>query len=84
MPVFFAVNAEIKDVFVLTTSFNINILRPVDKGIITAIGKVKFVSRNIFVGTTDLYNEEGKLIAFGTGNFSRSKIPLSPEIGYIL
>jgi len=79
---FFAVNSIVEDVFVLTTSFNINILRPVNKGIITAIGEVKFKSRNLFVANSILYNEGGKEIAFGTGNFTKSKINLTEEIGY--
>ncbi len=81
---FFAVNSIVKDVFVLTTSFNINLIRPVTKGKLTAIGTTKFVSKNLFVGEAELFNEENKLIAFGIGNFSRSKIALSPEIGYTL
>ncbi len=79
---FFAVNSIVEDVFVLTTSFNVNLLRPADKGIITSVGKVKFKSRNIFVAESTLYNEDGKEIAFGTGNFAKSKIELSEKIGY--
>lgn len=79
---FFAVNSIVEDVFVLTTSFNVNILRPVNKGRIIAVGQVKFKSRNLFVANSILYNEEGKEIAFGTGNFTKSKINLSEEIGY--
>ncbi len=44
---FFAVNSIIEDVFVLTTSFNINILKPVSKGKIKAIGEVKFESKRL-------------------------------------
>ncbi|MBQ4820009.1 PaaI family thioesterase [Aquimarina sp. MMG016] len=79
---FFAVNSILEDVFVLTTSFNINIIRPADKGILTSIGKVKFKSRNLFVAESTIYNEDGKEIAFGTGNFAKSKIGLSEKIGY--
>ncbi|MEW7289703.1 PaaI family thioesterase [Aquimarina sp. 2304DJ70-9] len=79
---FFAVNSIVEDVFVLTTSFNINLLRPADKGIITSVGKVKFKSKNIFVAESTLYNEDGKEIGFGTGNFAKSKIELSEKIGY--
>lgn len=79
---FFAVNSIVKDAFVLTTSFNINLVRPANTGKIKAIGKVKFKSRNLFVAESVLYNEEGKEIGFGTGNFAKSKIPLSEEIGY--
>jgi len=79
---FLAVNSIVTDVFLLTTSFNTNIIRPVNIGKITAIGKVRYKSKNIFVSESTLYNEAGKEIAFGTGNFVKSKIALSPDIGY--
>ncbi|HFA49938.1 MAG TPA: PaaI family thioesterase [Bacteroidetes bacterium] len=79
---FFAVNSIVKDVFVLTTSFNIHLVRPANKGLLKSIGKVKFKSRNLFVAESILYNEEGKEIAFGTGDFMKSKILLSEKIGY--
>ena len=79
---FFAVNSIVEDAFVLTTSFNINITRPANKGTLKAVGKVKFKSRNLFVAESVLYNEDGKEIAFGTGNFAKSKIELSEKIGY--
>ncbi|WP_394748510.1 PaaI family thioesterase [Spongiimicrobium salis] len=80
---FFAVNSVVSDFFVLTTSFNINLVRPADHGKLTAMGSLKFKSRNSFVATSILYNEAGKEIAFGTGNFMKSKVALSPEIGYL-
>ncbi len=79
---FFAVNSIVEDVFVLTTSFNINLIRPANSGKITAHGKLKFKSLNTFVAESVLYNDAGKEIGFGTGNFTRSKIELSPSIGY--
>ena len=79
---FFAVQSLVEDVFVLTTSFNINLIRPVNQGLIKAVGKLKYASKEIFVAEAKLYNSEGKEIGFGTGNFTRSKIVLSEEIGY--
>jgi len=79
---FFAINSIVEDAFVLTTSFNINLIRPANKGIIKAIGKLKYKSRDSFVAESTLYNEDGKEIAFGTGNFTKSKILLSEDIGY--
>lgn len=79
---FLAVNSIVTDVFLLTTSFNTNIIRPVSSGKITAKGKVRYKSKNVFVAESTLYNDAGKEIAFGTGNFVKSKILLSPEIGY--
>ena len=79
---FFAVNSIVKDVFVLTTNFNINLIRPANKGVITAVGRVKFKSKNLFIAESILQNEEGKEIAFGTGHFAKSKVALTKEIGY--
>lgn len=79
---FFAVNSVVTDVFVLTTSFNINLTRLANKGKIKAVGNLKFKSRDLFVAESTLYNEDGKEIAFGTGNFAKSKIALTTEIGY--
>ena len=79
---FFAVNSLVEDVFVLTTSFNTNIIRPVSSGKITAIGEIRFTSKYLFIAESTLYNEKGKEIAFGTGHFAKSKIALTEEIGY--
>ncbi len=81
---FFAVNSIVEDVFVLTTNFNINLIRPVNQGYIEAIGKVKFASKNTFLAEATLFNEEGKEIGFGTGTFRKSKVALNSDIGYKL
>ena len=81
---FFAVNSIVEDVFVLTTNFNINLVRPANEGIIAAIGKVKFKSKHLFIAESSLINEQGKEIAFGTGHFAKSKIALTKDIGYKL
>lgn len=80
---FFAVNSVVPDVFVLTTSFNIHITKPVNTGKITAVGKIKFQSKNIFIAEASLFNETGQEIAFGTGDFTKSKIELTEKIGYL-
>jgi len=80
---FFAVNSIVDDAFVLTTNFNLQLIRPANSGRITATGKVKFKSQNLWVAESRLVNEQGKEIAFGTGNFMKSKVQLSEEIGYI-
>ena len=79
---FFAVSSLVTDVFVLTTSFNIQMIRPVSAGVIKAIGTVRFKSKNLFVAESTLIDEKGREIGFGTGNFAKSKIVLSEEIGY--
>ena len=81
---FFAVSSLVEQVFVLTTSFNLHLIRPANAGVLRAVGSVRYASKNLFVGEAHLYNEAGKEIAFGTGNFAKSKFELSEEIGYRL
>ena len=73
---FFAANSK-SEFFILTTAFNLHFLRPVKKGKIRAIGNLKYSSGNSFIAESKIYNENGKEVAFGTGNFLNSKIPLS-------
>lgn len=79
---FFAVNSIVEDVFVLTTSFHINLIRPANEGKITATGRIKFKSKSLFVAESSIVNAQGKEIGFGTGNFAKSKVALTEEIGY--
>ena len=79
---FFAVNSIVKDVFVYTVSFNVQLLRPVSSGIIKSIGELKFKSSNLFIADSTLLDENNKLVGRGSGNFMKSKIELTPEIGY--
>ena len=79
---FFAVNSIVKDVFVYTVSFNIQMLRPVSSGVIKSIGELKFKSSNLFIADSTLLDENNKLVGKGSGNFMKSKIELTPEIGY--
>jgi uncharacterized protein (TIGR00369 family) len=79
---FFAVNSIIQDVFVYTVSLNIQLLRPVSKGIIRSTGELKFRSNNLFIADSTLFDENNKLAGRASGNFMKSKIELSKDIGY--
>jgi uncharacterized protein (TIGR00369 family) len=79
---FFAVNSLVDDVFVLTVSFNVYLLRPISAGEMRATGRVVYRSRQLFVAEAELADQDGKEIGRGSGTFMRSAIPLSPEIGY--
>ncbi len=79
---FFAVNSIVEDVFVYTVSMNIQLLRPVAAGLIRSVGQVKFKSTNLFIADSELFDEKGKLAGRGSGNFMRSRITLTEEIGY--
>ena len=79
---FFAVNSIVEDVFVYTVSFNVQLLRPVSKGVIKSVGELKFKSANLFIADSTLFDENNKLVGRGSGNFMKSKIELSENIGY--
>jgi uncharacterized protein (TIGR00369 family) len=79
---FFAVNSLVDDVFVLTVSFNLYLVRPISSGEMRATGRVVFRSRQLFVAEAEIVDQDGKEIGRGSGTFMRSAMPLSPEIGY--
>lgn len=79
---FFAVNSLVKDVFVLTVSFNVHFLRPISAGEMRARGKAFFSSRELFWGESLIYDSKEREIARGSGMFAASKMKLLPEIGY--
>ncbi|WP_114778715.1 PaaI family thioesterase [Botryobacter ruber] len=79
---YFAVASLVRDVFIVTTSFQLNLLRPVNEGTIRAIGKIRSRSKNMFVADAALFNEKGKEVAFGTGQFMRTDQALSSLEGY--
>ena len=80
---FFAANSVVLDVFVLTVTFNIVLLRPVTAGRIVATGRLVNTSRNLQVAEAELRDERQKLVATGSGTFMRSTIALGSEVGYV-
>jgi uncharacterized protein (TIGR00369 family) len=81
---FFAVSSLVTDLIVLTVSFTIHILRPISKGEMRARGAVVFSSEYLFVAESILLDSRGREIARGSGNFLKSKVKLSPDIGYTI
>ncbi|MCX2739827.1 PaaI family thioesterase [Pontibacter anaerobius] len=79
---YFAVASVVRDVFIVTSSFQINLLRPVTSGTLKAVGTLRSQSKNLFIAEATLYNERGKEVAFGTGQFMRTTQPLQSLEGY--
>ena len=74
---FFAVNSLVEDVFVLTVTFNIQLLRPICEGRMIAKGKVVNAGRTVWVADATLVDEKGRVLGRGTGTFMRSKMALT-------
>jgi uncharacterized protein (TIGR00369 family) len=81
---FFAANSLVEDVFVLTASFHLQLLRPIASGEMIATASVVSRSRSVIIADTVVHDGAGAQLARGTGTFMRSAIPLTPEIGYRL
>jgi uncharacterized protein (TIGR00369 family) len=79
---FFAVNSLVTDVFVLTVSFNIYLTHPVTEGTLRAVGRVVHRSRALFLAESELRDSQERQVGRGSGSFMRSKIALTPDVGY--
>jgi uncharacterized protein (TIGR00369 family) len=79
---FFAANSLEKEFFVLTSSFNTYLTRPISSGKMKAVGKIVNVNRSQFIAESVVYNSHGKEIARGSGVFVRSKMLLDSVKGY--
>jgi len=79
---YFAVSSLVTDLFVVTASFTVHILRPISQGEMRARGGVVFASEHLFVAESTIFDSRGREIARGSGDFIKSKIKLSLETGY--
>jgi len=79
---YFAVNSLVEDVAVLTVSFTIHFMRPVSEGHLKATGKVAHASERLFFAESVLTDSRNQVLATGAGTFVKSRVALSPEIGY--
>jgi uncharacterized protein (TIGR00369 family) len=79
---FFAASSLVRDVFVLTASFNIYFLRPISAGIMAARGTIVSRSTRLLIGEGVLVDGDGREIARGSGTFMPSRVPLDGRVGY--
>ena len=79
---FFAANSMVTGNLVLTTSFQIYLLRPVTSGEIRAVGRLLHKGRQLLVAESVAFDERGKTVARGSGTFTPSGPALDADIGY--
>jgi uncharacterized protein (TIGR00369 family) len=79
---FYAANTLVTDRFLLTTSFNLLLSKPIRGGTVVAEGRWISGRRRVLVAESRLVDEEGDDVGRGTGTFMRSRIPLSGLPGY--
>ncbi len=79
---YFAAASGITDVFIYTASFEIRFYRPVTGGSITAKGRIIEADGNKVKAASEMFDDNGRLVAKGSGIFVRGKGPLSSIPGY--
>lgn len=79
---FFAANSLVEEVFLLTVSFTLYLMRPAVDGRLEARGYVTHRTGRLFFAEAALFDQGGEQIARGGGTFAKSGIRLTPEIGY--
>jgi len=79
---FYAANTHVTDRFLLTTSFNMHLSKPIRGGRIVAEGRWVSGRRRVLVAESWLLDEDGDECGRGTGTFMRSRIALSGLPGY--
>ncbi len=80
----FAANSLEKEFFLLTSSFNLYFLRPVQSGKIRGVGKVVSRTKTQYIAEAVIYNDENKEIGRGSGIFAISQKPFADVPGYKL
>jgi uncharacterized protein (TIGR00369 family) len=80
---FFAANSRVREVFVLTVSFTVQLARPVTEGELCARGRVRHGGGRLLLAEADLFDAADRLLGHGTGVFTRSTIPLDEKVGYV-
>ena len=79
---FYAANTIVTDRFLLTTAFNLNLIKPIHAGRVVSEGRWVSGRRRVLVAEARLIDDEGDEVGRGTGTFMRSRIPLSGLPGY--
>lgn len=74
---YFACATLVDDFFLVTKSYEIEFIRPVPGGVLTAIGKVLESDAEGFIAESEIINEQGKLVGRGSGAFVKSRKKLS-------
>ena len=74
---FFAANSIVEDVFVLTARFEIEFLKPVVSGTVTAKGRVVEEEGHRIIAAAELLDDTGVVVGRGQGHFARSRMPLT-------
>jgi len=80
---FFASQSIVSDYFLVTSNYNVHLMRPIFEDELIAEGEVISMSKSIVTASAKLFNSSGKLCAYGTGAFAKSRIKIEDAEGYL-
>ena len=60
----------------VTVSFNLYFTRPASSGLMRAEGRLSHASSRLYIAESTLTDEQGKLLAQGSGTFMKTSTPL--------
>ena len=78
---FFAVQSLVTEAFVVTASFQLYLLAPVQDGEMISTGRVVHRTKRQFLAES-VVEAAGQVVARGSGSFVRSAITLDARVGY--
>ena len=81
---FFAASSLVEEVFVLTTSMNLYLLRPIAEGTLTARASVVHPARTSIIAEAVLTDDRDRQVGRASGTFARGRTPLAEVVGYRL
>jgi uncharacterized protein (TIGR00369 family) len=67
-----------------TVEYKVNFLKPVPEGKVTAHGNILRLGRTIAVGATEIRNEAGEAVAFGSATYYILNVRSSAETPAIM
>jgi uncharacterized protein (TIGR00369 family) len=79
---YFAANSLEPNVFVLTVSFHIHLIRPTSRGTLTGRGRVVRPGRTLMFAESVVVDDQGRDVARGSGVFARSELLLADVPAY--
>jgi uncharacterized protein (TIGR00369 family) len=79
---YFAASSVVSDAHLVTASFTIYFFRPVSEGVLKASGKIVHRSTRLIVASSEVFDDQGRLVAQGSGTFMKTAIPLDAKVGY--
>ena len=80
---YFAVQSKVRDMFIVTTKFHLDLKRPLRKGKVKAVGEVIRLTQNEFFAKSSIVDAKGREVATCIGQFKKSRKDLQSIEAYV-